>query len=343
MYYAPGFQAEALAVAQQLHVPTSAVKPMPAQGQLPVPNLNGANVLVVVGSDLAPAPTATSTTNGDDRDDRETHHHDHQGRLTPAAPGGAPADRWAPWRRRPQRAGVLSDFDGTLAPIVADPAAAEALPGAAATLARLAARYGRVAVISGRPVAYLAGQFGTPPGLVLVGLYGLERLTDGVMSEHPDAHRWRAVVDRVAEEAAAAAPPGVHVEHKGLSVTLHTRRAPAAAPWVDDWAARAAAATGLLAEPGRRSVELRPPVDADKGTVLAELAADLDAVCFLGDDRGDLPAFDALRRLAARGLDTVAVAVDSDEAPAALVTAADVVVEGPSGALRLLESLAGGP
>ncbi|HSS11457.1 MAG TPA: hypothetical protein VLL25_16350, partial [Acidimicrobiales bacterium] len=87
-------------------------------------------------------------------------------------------------------------------------------------------------------------------------------------------------------------------------------------------------------------VELRPPVEADKGTVVEELASGLDAVCFIGDDRGDLPAFAALARLAAEGRDTLAIAVNSDEAPTELLAAADVVVDGPSGVLDLLEALA---
>ena len=153
-------------------------------------------------------------------------------------PDGAVADRWEPWRHQPGRAGVLTDFDGTLAPIVAEPASAMALPGARATLARLASRYALVAVISGRPVGYLVEQLGGVAQLVLVGLYGLERVADGVVAEHPDAHRWRPVVARVAEEAESAAPTGVLVERKGLSVTLHWRSAPAEGPRMGEWAAR---------------------------------------------------------------------------------------------------------
>jgi trehalose 6-phosphate phosphatase len=257
-------------------------------------------------------------------------------------PGGVDDERWAPWRHQPGRAGVLTDFDGTLAPIVPDPASATALPGARPTLARLAGRYALVAVISGRPVGYLVEQLGGVPRLVLVGLYGFERLADGVVAEHPEVRRWRPVVARVAEEADRAAPPGVLVERKGLSVTLHWRSAPAEGPGVAEWAARAAAASGLRADPGRRSVELRPPGAGDKGTVLAELADGLGAACFFGDDAGDLAAFAALRRLSERGVHTVSVAVDSDEAPAELLAGADVVVPGPPGVLELLEALAAG-
>jgi trehalose 6-phosphate phosphatase len=208
------------------------------------------------------------------------------------------------------------------------------------TLGRLAARYARVAVISGRPVAYLIDQLGAVAGLLLYGLYGLERARGGSVEEVAEATRWRPVVDNVAAAAEAETPPGVGVERKGLAVTLHVRRAPEHAAWVAEWAERAAGRTGLVAHPGRRSVELRPPVATDKGTVVAELAAGLDAVCFLGDDVGDLPAFAALSQLGAGGVHTLAIAVASDESPPELLAAADIVVDGPAGALALLEALA---
>jgi trehalose 6-phosphate phosphatase len=256
-------------------------------------------------------------------------------------PSGPFGGRLAPWLDRPEQAGVLTDFDGTLSAIVDDPASAVPLPGVVALLARLAARYAKVAVISGRPVAYLVERVGPAAGLDLIGLYGLERVSDGHASQHPEATRWRPIVDRVAAAGAAAAPNGVLVEHKGLAVTLHVRTAPEQWDWIEAWAARAAAQSGLVAMPGRRSIELRPPVAADKGTVVDELAAGLQAICFLGDDRGDLPALATLARLAQEGRDTLAVAVASDEAPAELLAAADLVVAGPEGVVALLEALAG--
>ena len=257
----------------------------------------------------------------------------------------APLDRLSPWLTHPRQAAVLTDFDGTLAPIVADPTKAVPLPGVPATLASLAARYGRVAVISGRPVAYLVDHLGGEAefdGVTLVGLYGLERVRSGRVEEVSAAARWRPVVDQVARAAAQEAPAGVGVEHKGLAVTLHVRTAPEHQRWVESWAAAEAAATGLVAHPGRMSIELRPPLDTDKGTVVMELADGLEAVCYLGDDRGDMPAFAALARMSEAGRDVLAVAVRSDESPSELLVAADLVVEGPAGVLELLEALAGG-
>lgn len=255
----------------------------------------------------------------------------------------APLDRLSPWLTRPGRSAILTDFDGTLAPIVDDPTKAVPLPGVPATLAALGSRYARVAVISGRPVAYLVEHLGAEveaSGVTLVGLYGLETVRGGQVQEVSSASHWRPVVDQVAREAEAEAPAGVGVEHKGLAVTLHVRAAPECLGWVETWAAAHAASSGLVAHPGRMSVELRPPLETDKGTVVTELAAGLDAVCYLGDDRGDLPAFAALSRLSQAGRDVLAVAVRSHEAPPELLGAANLVVEGPAGVLELLQALA---
>jgi trehalose 6-phosphate phosphatase len=250
-----------------------------------------------------------------------------------------PDDVLRPFLDRPERAAVLTDFDGTLAPIVDDPAAAAPLDGVGEVLARLHDRFALAGVVSGRPVAYLLDRLGDR--LWLSGLYGLERVVDGRRSEAEGAAGWRPVVAASAGRAAAAAIVPV-VEHKGLSLTLHFRTAPEREAEVRAWAAAEAARTGLVVRPAKASVELHPPVAADKGTVLADAVAGLDAACFLGDDVGDLSAFDALDRLAAAGMHTVRFGVRTPEAPAEVLDRADVVVDGPAGALDLLRRLAAG-
>jgi trehalose 6-phosphate phosphatase len=248
-----------------------------------------------------------------------------------------PDDLLEPLRAEPRHAAVLVDFDGTLAPIVADPLAAVPLPGTADVLRRLTRRYALAGVVSGRPVSYLLEHLG--PGIWLSGLYGLEAVGgDGRTTEAPGAARWRPrVVAAVAD--AAARFPGL-VEDKGLSMTLHFRTAPADERAIRDWAAAEAARTGLVVRSAKASVELHPPLALDKGTVVTDAIAGLGAACFLGDDLGDLPAFAALDRAADHGVRSVRVAVGTSETPAALLDRADLVVEGPEGALALLESLA---
>lgn len=250
---------------------------------------------------------------------------------------------------RPRETCVAVDFDGTLSEVVPDPDAARAVPGAADALVVLASRLGRVAVVSGRPAAFLRdalvgsgpGPGGAPASVHVVGLYGLESLApDGSVLVAEEAERWRPVVAQAADRAEGWAPLGARVERKGLSVTLHWRESPEAEAWGGETAGKLAAALGLVAHPARKSVELRPPLAVDKGTAVEGLASGFGVVAFLGDDLGDLPAFDALDRLAASGATAVRVAVSSDEAPAELLARADVVVDGPTGALALLLRLA---
>lgn len=236
--------------------------------------------------------------------------------------------------------GVFSDFDGTLSPIVDDPARARPLPDAASVLGRLAERFGVVAVVSGRPGAFLARHLGGR-GLVLRGLYGLEPVdADGTVGYVADADHWREVVDAVATGAESELPPGVSVERKGLSTTIHFRLHPDEEDAARRWAEGAASQTGLLLHAGRMSFELRPPLPHDKGLVVAELASGLTHVCFLGDDVGDLEAFDALDALEEAGATTVRVAVESSESVPELLRRADLVVDGPDGALDVLRELA---
>ena len=240
-----------------------------------------------------------------------------------------------PFRADPSRSAILTDFDGTLAPIVDDPAAAVPLPGAVDVLRRLATRYGLVGVVSGRPVSYLEQQVGD--GLWLSGLYGLEGIAGGERFEAPEAADWRPVVAGAVTRAQGEFDGAV--EPKGLSLTIHFRTRPELGPGVRRWADAEAERTGLVVRTAKASLELHPPVEADKGTVVEAAAAGMAAVCFLGDDVGDLPAYDGLDRLAEAGVHTVRVAVSTVEAPAALLERADVVVDGPAGALNLLASL----
>ena len=241
-------------------------------------------------------------------------------------------------RRQPATAGVFVDFDGTLAPIVRDPLGARPLPGVAEVLTDLHHRMGRVAVVSGRPVAYLIDL--VPEEIELHGLYGLEGRIDGQRLEHPAAAPWRAVIDSVAADAVATiSSAGVDIEHKGLSLTVHFRRVPEAEDTAVTWARGAAAGSKLHLRAAKKSLELHPPVDVDKGTVVVERSEGLRAVAYVGDDVGDLPAFEALDRLAERGVQVVKVAVKTPDVSEALLARSHVHVDGPAGVLELLRSL----
>jgi trehalose 6-phosphate phosphatase len=246
----------------------------------------------------------------------------------------------------PAGALVATDYDGTLAPIVDDPAAAVPAPGAAAALARLAAVVGTVAVITGRAAvdAVALGGLHDVPGLIVLGHYGAQRWQAGELSAPPAPPGVQAARDALPGLLAGhGALAGTAVEDKGTALAVHTRRTadPAAAlerlrkPLLE-----LAERTGLAAEPGRFVLELRPP-GMDKGAALQRLAAERAArsVLFCGDDLGDLAAFGAVRALRARGIPGCTVASLSAESPR-VAEAADVVVDGPPGVVRFLSGLA---
>jgi trehalose 6-phosphate phosphatase len=235
---------------------------------------------------------------------------------------------------------VAVDFDGTLAPIVDDPDTAVPAEGAVEVLAALAERLPEVAVISGRPLSYLTRHL--QPPVTLVGLYGLESIRHGERADHPSAGVWRETMTDVASGAEHHGPHGMRVELKGMSITLHYREHPELADRVEAWARAAAEPAGIRVRPARMSVELHPPIDEDKGSALRRLAAGRRGpVLFMGDDVGDLTAFDLLDELAADGRDVRRVAVDSPEVPSELRDRADLVVDGPPGAVQLLRDLLG--
>lgn len=240
----------------------------------------------------------------------------------------------------PAHTALFTDFDGTLAEIVPHPDDAVPRPEALPVLHALVARFDLVAVVSGRPVDFLMDRLPVP-GLALVGQYGLERLDGGRIVEHPEVERYADRISAVADRAEAELPD-VYVERKGrAAVTLHWRMGVEQSAAGALWAAEAAAATGLVAHPGRMSVELRPPIEVDKGSVVAQMTVGRRIAAFAGDDRGDLAAFAALATLVDRGalVDAVRIGVRSAEAPPELEAATDVTVDGPAGLVALFSAL----
>jgi len=150
------------------------------------------------------------------------------------------------------------------------------------------------------------------------------------------------VVREVTRMAEDEAPEGAEVETKVLSVALHWRRHPETEGWARRFADREAARTGLIVQPGKMALELRPQVQSDKGTAVRSLAEGYAAVGYAGDDLGDLPAFEELGTLASVGVAVARVAVVDAESPPEVAAAADLVVEGPEGVLALLRLLADG-
>ena len=252
----------------------------------------------------------------------------------PSAAGAFAAD--------PARARLICDFDGVLAPIVADPTASAMPPAIAVALGALARRLALVAVLSGRPLDFLRERVPVP-GVQLLGSYGMERYRDGQPFVAPEARGWLEPVREATAQLAEhfARWPGVRVEAKAVSVAVHWRQADdpdAAATEVRRVTSSIAAATGLSVEPGKLVEELRPPIDTDKGSTIAELLSSgkPGPAAYAGDDVGDLPALEVIR--AAGGY---ALVVDQqDETDPRLREVADQVFPGTAAFAQWLGGLA---
>lgn len=247
------------------------------------------------------------------------------------------------------------DFDGTLAPVVDVPEDARIHHEAATVLGDLAEAVRAVGVITGRPARQavamgdldLLGQEMRRRGadLFVFGQYGNERWSSDqrrIVSPRPPAGL--ATFEReLPGVLAGAGAADAHVEEKGLAVAVHTRRMPDPAgafarlrgPLTD-----LATRHGLTVEPGRNVIEVRSGT-MHKGIALRTLVEEQQAagVVFMGDDLGDVEAFEAVRALRADGLAGLVVCSASEEQPD-LVELADVVVDGPDGVIELLRGLA---
>lgn len=248
------------------------------------------------------------------------------------------------------------DFDGTLAPVVADPTQARADPDALAALNRLGQWLGCVAVLTGRP-ARTTLEYG--------GFADQSALRNVVILGHYGEQRWDAETGEVTAPPVPAgvalarnglpgllrsvgAPDGTHIEDKGRALAVHTRQAAdpdAALKLLDEPLRSLAARVGLEVEPGRMVLELRAP-GVDKGAALARLVNErgAHAVLYAGDDLGDVPAFDTVCTLRSRGvvdgLSVYCAAATGESALPELASRADLTVPGPSGLAALLHDLA---
>jgi trehalose 6-phosphate phosphatase len=253
-----------------------------------------------------------------------------------------------PLRRDPPHAAVLFDIDGTLAPIVRHADDAHVPEATRALLIEIAKRYRIVGCISGRR-ATTARQIVAIGTIAYIGNHGGELLLAGATRPQldPELADW---APRVRAFAAAAHTPArqrlrIRGEDKDTIAAFHWRGAPdeeTACAAVAD-IAREASAQGFAVHWGRKVLEVRPPVELHKGLGIAALlrGQPVSAAVYVGDDTTDLDAFCGLRALVRDSEleHSLCVAVDSDETPPELVSAADLLIDGAAGVRGLLEAL----
>jgi len=267
----------------------------------------------------------------------------------PAEAQLAPFDAWlAAARETPKNTALFLDVDGTLAPITERADDARVPTEVSRVLGRLSARLGMVACVSGRSAADAKRLVGVG-GIVYAGAHGAELIdpSTGETERAPELAAWqKPIQDFVATlDTNELRNTGVRLEDKEFIQALHWRGAE------NDEEAEALVATaeaaarerGFEIHHGRKVLEIRPPIDFNKGIVVARLVrqSGVRAAAYVGDDNTDVDAFDALLQLHAQGDLPVAlcVGVKSEEAPERLIERSDVMVDGPSGVNGMLQEI----
>ncbi len=251
----------------------------------------------------------------------------------------------------PQTSLAALDYDGTLSTIVQRPEDAVPAPGALEAVGQLAERVGAVVLISGRPAGQLLELTGLRrhPArhlLTVLAQYGLERW-DGSSDQLSSPSALPGVESARRELAALlldpGLPQGVSVEDKGQALVVHTRLTHDPDGVLDALRPRLSAiaeGAGLEPHPARNALELRPP-GFEKGGALLRFSRERrsKAVMFIGDDLGDLPAFDALDLLRRDGVPGIGIVSDSAEVTG-LRERADLLLDGPPAVVTFLRQLA---
>ena len=267
--------------------------------------------------------------------------------YTPAM--SAETRRWveAGLARRPR--GFLTDIDGTLSPVAPTPDQARLHRGIRPLLRQCLAEFDLVAAISGRPALDARRLVGVSQ-MTYVGNHGMELLEPRARSPliTPDVRAYQSAIADALHEVRQRLDSQVDdllFENKGATASIHYRLA------ADPERARAAIRAALdpfarrrhlRVTEGRMVVEIRPPIDRDKGTSVVALVREHGLTCavYLGDDRTDEDAFRALRALRASGECVgIAVAVGHAEAPASLLDSADIALASISEAPRFIRWL----
>lgn len=230
-------------------------------------------------------------------------------------------------RALPEPSLIALDVDGTLAPIVTDPAAARVPIATRSSLRRLAARR-PLAFVTGRDVAGLRRVLGAVPNAWRVVEHGGWTIPPGAHARRPAVSaEERARLDAFAAFVTELVQAhGGRLERKPRAAALHVRGLAAevqASLLVR--AAERARALGLHAREGRAvlEAELAP---GDKGEALAALhvRTATRGVFFAGDDLTDLPA---IRYASAHGLGVFVPSAERDAPPGVPSVSASVLAE----------------
>jgi trehalose 6-phosphate phosphatase len=233
------------------------------------------------------------------------------------------------------RFGIISDFDGTLSHFVTRPDGGAMTPAIVQTLDALAEKVTVIALVSGRGAEDLYGRFPRTWG-VYYGNHGMESWRDAGLHIAPEAASWLDPLQALLASFGQPDIPGVFVENKGVSASVHYRMAGDAAgtrqilydrlhPLIEQY--------GFGLSEGQFIWEIKPPITLNKGTAAQAIVDEyqLHSALFLGDDITDVHAMLHLRTMAgdpANNLLALSVGVIHPTTPAAVYESCDLTANG---------------
>lgn len=244
-----------------------------------------------------------------------------------------------------KRIGIITDFDGTLSPIVNDPAAATIMPEIQGHLRRLLPSLELLAVVSGRAVADVRRMVGIDRA-VFIGNHGLERWERGQLTVPPEVAAYRPQLEAVLHGMMSHITDGVHIEDKTVTASVHYRLSPnpdQTAATLRPILETLTADNGLNLHSGKMVFEIRPPTQLNKGTAFRDLVTQykLDGALFLGDDVTDVDAMRMAQTMrTARQCYALAVGVLHEDTPAEVRDYAHITANGVEDVAQLLGWLA---
>ena len=231
---------------------------------------------------------------------------------------------------------VFLDFDGTLVPLVEDPDEARLGVPMRDLLKVLASRAGVLtAIVSGRALSDLQTRVGVA-GIVYAGNHGLEISGKGLRFMEPFSADRQGLLRQISEclTESLSNIPGVRVEYKGLTASVHHRQAPAEARPDIERIVTTVVAPGVSPfhlNQGKMVLEIVPRAAWNKGAAVcwinSRLAGPGALSVYVGDDQTDETAF---RQLS----EGITVCVGRPE-----VTSARFCVPDPDGVRRFLSWL----
>jgi len=232
--------------------------------------------------------------------------------------------------------GLIFDVDGTIAEIAPTAEAVRVTPKCKKHLRSLVKRLPLVAAISGRLAKVVRRLVGVD-GVVYYGNHGLERWLKGKVEIIPSAQGYvEKTAAAIKELSPLLLPLGVVFEDKGAGLVFHYRTLPQrerVRETILKEISHSSAAQWFKIDQARAVIELRPPLEVTKGSVVRELIKSyhLKAAVYMGDDVSDIDAFDTIRTLSRSAIfQGLALGVVGEETPPEVAQRADLLLRGVS-------------